>query len=133
MKKAILVCLIIAGFMFTGCDSPADSGGDVDIPDDRFVGKWIRSSSDNDSLLEFIDSSHLSWYNGGYGWTATGTYTFTDTVISMEVSGERDGETLFSRSLNYRYLLTDEYLDIMSYPGAVPVDPIGLMYRYIRQ
>ena len=134
MKKVILVCLIIVGLMFMGCDNPADSGEDiVDTPDDRFVGKWVQPYFDYGSLLEFIDSSHLSYYNGGFGWTATGTYIFTDTVISMEVSAERDGEILFSYSINYRYLLTDEYLDIMTYPGAVPADPIGLNTRYVRQ
>ena len=127
MKKVILVCLIIIGLMFAGCDL----GGNT--VDNRFVGKWVQPFFNYGSVLEFIDSSHLSYYNGGFGWTATGTYTFTDTVISMEVSAERDGELLFSYSINYKYLLTDEYLDIMSVHGAVPADPIGLCTRYVRQ
>ena len=131
MKKAILVGLIIVGLMFAGCKNPAGSGGN--IVDNRFVGKWVSPGFDYGSLLEFIDSSHLAYFNGYWGWTATATYTFTDTVISMDVKAEEDGEILFSYKLRYEYILTGDHLDIMSYPGAVPADPIGLCTVYSKQ
>ena len=107
MKKAILVCLIIAGFMFIGCESPADSGGDVDIPDNRFVGKWAYPG---DVLIyEFLDSSNFIMINNFYGWTGTGTYTFDEVRIYFKLEKELDG---IYPSWYTDYVLTDTYLDL---------------------
>ena len=109
MKKVILVCLIIVGFMFIGCESPADSGGDVDMPDNRFVGKWILPISN--LTYEFLDSSNFTMINYSFGWTGTGTYTFDDVRILFDMQFEFDN-VIYYRSWYTDYTLTDTYLDL---------------------
>ena len=109
MKKAILVCLIIVGFMFIGCKNPADPGGDVDIPDNRFVGKWIIPVSN--FTFEFLDSSNFTATSYTFGWTGTGTYTFNDVRIFFNMQYEFDG-VMHPRSWYTDYTLTDTYLSL---------------------
>lgn len=118
MKK-IFACLIIVG-LFVSCQDGSNM--------DRFVGRWL-STYDNRSTLDFKDSSHVVYYKADDGSTAIGTYTFTDTTISFNVQfDDMDRPS----SITQRYLLSDDYLDIM---GLTPDSgkSIGLESRWIKQ
>jgi hypothetical protein len=112
--------------MLAGCKD--DSGGNT--VDDRFVGRWL-SARDNISFLEFTDSSHLTFFNSHFGWTAKGPYTFTGETIFFDAKIEFEGEE-YSFSETYMYYLTENYLQLITLPDAIG-DSLGMATRYFKQ
>ena len=81
----------------------------MDIPDNRFVGKWVHPSSNFTYI--FLDSSNFTATSYTYGWTGIGTYTFNDVRIFFDMQFEVDGD-IYSYSWYTDYVLTDTYLDL---------------------
>jgi hypothetical protein len=120
MKK-LFICLVIS-LILAGCQN--DPGVDMD----KFIGKWLFNENNNAiALFEFIDSSHLTFYKSYYGWTAEGTYSFTDETISFELKIDGDEEPY---SLNYKYLFYNDGIRFVlsRLPDASdPIDPLGMV------